>query len=438
MSDRSATVRAGRAAASQAASPAVSSAVSPAGAPRTSPPATSRQLPLALPGFTGRSAQLAQLDHLLGSTQAGSTQASSTQASSTQAGPAARVAVISGTAGVGKTTVALHWAHRMAGRFPDGQLYLNLRGFDPADSPVTPEQAVRTLLDALGVPARRVPAYPEAQAALYRGLLAQRESLLILDNARDADQVRPLLPGGPACRVLVTSRNQLAGLMVTDGAHPVILDLLTDSEARQLLAARLGTAGLTAETEAVDDIIAACARLPLALAIVAARAVIHPEFPLAELAAELSTVLSTVHGGLDAFASGDPLADIRAVLSWSYRTLSPETARLFRLLAAAPRAGHQPTGRRQPGRRPAGPGAVAAHRADPGQPAARAGARPVRQPRPAPRVRHRAGPHRGQSGRPGSGHPPACSTTTCVPHTPRTCAWIRIATRSRCRRPAQR
>ncbi|MEO3922563.1 tetratricopeptide repeat protein [Micromonosporaceae bacterium B7E4] len=276
-----------------------------------------RQLPPAVPGFAGRASQLAELDRLL---------------EADAATPIALITAVSGTAGVGKTALALHWAHRVADRFADGQLYLNLRGFDPTGAPVAPAEAVRTLLDALGVPPQRIPASLDAQAALYRGLLAERHVLVVLDNARDADQVRPLLPGGPACRILVTSRNPLAGLVSTGGARPITLDLLTPAEARQLLAARIGAARVVAEPEAVDDIVTACTRLPLGLAIVAARAALHPEFPLDALAGELRDA----RGGLAAFAGTDPASDVRAVFSWSYRALSPAAARLFRLLSLHP------------------------------------------------------------------------------------------------------
>jgi tetratricopeptide (TPR) repeat protein len=267
-----------------------------------------RQLPPTAPGFAGRAGPLAELDRLLA--------------------PGTLVAAVSGTAGIGKTALALHWAHRVAAHFPDGQFYLNLRGFDPAGAPVAPAEAVRTLVEALGVPPHRIPAAVDAQAALYRGLLARRRVLVMLDNARDADQARPLLPGGPACRVLVTSRNQLAGLVTAEGARPVPLDLLTVAEARDLLAARIGADRLAAEPAAGDAIVAACSRLPLALAIVAARAALNPAFPLAALAEELGTA----PGGLAAFEG----SDIRAVFSWSYRSLSTGAARLFRLLALHP------------------------------------------------------------------------------------------------------
>src|SRR5262249_7021433 len=142
------------------------------------------------------------------------------------------ISAIGGTAGVGKTALAVFWARRVADRFPDGQLYVNLRGFDPSGMVMDPAEAVRRFLDALGVPSERIPVDLDAQAALYRSQLAGRRVLVVLDNARDTAQVRPLLPGAPGCLVVVTSRNQLTGLIAGDGAHPITLDLLTDDEAR--------------------------------------------------------------------------------------------------------------------------------------------------------------------------------------------------------------
>jgi tetratricopeptide (TPR) repeat protein len=238
------------------------------------------------------------------------------------------ICAVSGTAGVGKTALAVHWAHRMAGRFADGQLYVNLRGFDPAGAALDPGQALHGFLEALGVPTARIPADPDAQAGLYRSLLAGKRVLVVLDNARSADQVRPLLPGSPGCLAIVTSRDQLAGLVATEGARPLALDLLTTADARDLLTRRLGVARAAAEPDAVEDIIAACARLPLALTIAAARAATSPGFPLAAISAELREAGCA----LDPFDGGDRATDVRAVFSWSYHALSPEAARLFRLL----------------------------------------------------------------------------------------------------------
>jgi DNA-binding SARP family transcriptional activator/tetratricopeptide (TPR) repeat protein len=275
------------------------------------------QLPPDTSGFTGRSNELHSLDSLLRAAGDRST--------------AVVISAVSGTAGVGKTALAVHWAHRIRGDFPDGQLYVNLRGFDPTGSPVTPAEAVRGLLDAFEIPAKRIPTSFDAQVGLYRSLLAGRRVLVVLDNARDAEQVRPLLPGAPACVVVVTSRNQLTGL-VAEGAHLLPLDLLPAVDARALLARRLGARRIAAEPHAVDEIVILCARLPLALAIVAARAATHPGFDLAVLADELRAA----RGGLDEFAGAGPATDVRAVLSWSYLQLSPEATRLFRLLGLHP------------------------------------------------------------------------------------------------------
>ncbi|MFG1654172.1 ATP-binding protein [Micromonospora sp. NPDC049275] len=281
-----------------------------------------RQLPPALPGFVGRAAQLAQLDA-----------ASAGPDTSGAGGRApATVVTLSGTAGVGKTTLAVHWAHRVADRFPDGQLYVDLRGFDSTGTVVTAVEAVRGFLEALEVPPERIPTHLPAQVGLYRSLLADRRMLVLLDNARDADQVRPLLAGSPTCLVLVTSRNRLAGLVAAEGARPVGVDLLSAAEAWQLLARRLGADRLAVEPRAVDEMIERCARLPLALAVLAARSAANPAFPLATLAAELRGAPRP----LDSFDAGDAGTDVQAVFSWSYRSLTPASARLFRLFGCHP------------------------------------------------------------------------------------------------------
>ena len=168
--------------------------------------------------------------------------------------------------------------------FGAGQLYVNLRGFDPAGQPMTPDAAIRGFLEALGVPGEQIPVSLDAQAKLYRTLLAGRQVLVILDNARDVGQVRPLLPGSAGCFVVVTSRDRLDGLITAEGARPLALDLPTDTEAQAMLAQRIGAARLEAEPGAVAEIITSCARLPLALSIVAARAATHPRFRLRALA----------------------------------------------------------------------------------------------------------------------------------------------------------
>ena len=286
------------------------------------------QLPLAVPGFTGRAAELARLDALLPPGDGAGT----TSTTSPAAPVAVAVTVISGTPGVGKTALAVHWAHRITHRFPDGQLHADLRGYGPAGTAVSPSEALHGFLLALGVPPERIPADLDARTALYRTRLAGRQILIVLDNARDPAQVRPLLPGTPGCLAVITSRQQLTPLVVTEDARPLALDLMTDAEARDLLAARLGRQRASTEPGAVDEIIASCARLPLALALAAARAAGRPGFTLAELAAELRDAQS----GLDALGADDPATDPRAVFSWSYHALAQPAARLFRLLSLAP------------------------------------------------------------------------------------------------------
>jgi DNA-binding SARP family transcriptional activator/Tfp pilus assembly protein PilF len=280
-----------------------------------------RQLPAVVAEFTGRAAELAALTEILD------------QASASAPGTVV-ISAIGGTAGVGKTALALHWAHQVAARFPDGQLYVNLRGFDPVGLPAAPGEAIRGFLDALGVPPERLPPSPESQAALYRSLVAGRQMLIVADNARDEQQVRPLLPASPGCLVLITSRSQLTGLAAADGARLLTVDVLPEAEARQFLSARIGHTRAAAEPEAVAEIARLCARLPLALAVAAARAAARPGLPLAALAAQLSDV----PGRLDALETGDPAASVRAIFSWSYDHLDAESARAFRLAGLHPSA----------------------------------------------------------------------------------------------------
>ncbi|WP_407562466.1 AfsR/SARP family transcriptional regulator [Streptomyces sp. 184] len=294
-----------------------------------------RQLPAANAAFAAREAETAALDALLDRLPGprptvppavppgGAGTPAPPPHAPAPASNAPVIALVSGTAGVGKTTLAVHWAHRVAECFPDGQLYVDLRGHDPTGAAVQPSTAVRELLGTLGVPPHRVPDGPAAQAGLYRGLLAGRRVLVLLDNARDAAQVAPLLPAAPGCLVLVTARDHLAGLVVSYGAGPLTLDVLPPGDARDLLAARLGRDRLAAEHAAVDEIVHRCAGLPLALAIVAARAALHPALPLGALAGELR----------DALGALERTADVRAVFSWSYETLTEPAARMFRLVA---------------------------------------------------------------------------------------------------------
>jgi DNA-binding SARP family transcriptional activator/tetratricopeptide (TPR) repeat protein len=298
------------------------------------------QLPHSIPDFTGREAELTTLNALLPGKD-GAT-----------AAPVV-IAAITGMGGVGKSALAVHWSHQIRDRFPDGQLYVNLQGFGPAGSAMEPGDAIRSFLDAFEVPPDRIPLDLEAQGALYRSLLASLRVLIVLDNAQDGAHVRPLLPGSPGCLVVVTSRNQLIDLAATDGAHPVSLDLLSPQEARQMLARRLGPGRVTAEPTALGEIIEACAGLPLALAVVAARAAASPRLLLDGLAEELYES----RGGLDALDGGASQTNVRAVFSWSYNALSPAAARLFRLLglhagpdigvsAAASLVGEAPSGTR--------------------------------------------------------------------------------------------
>ncbi|OQD57459.1 hypothetical protein BM536_002810 [Streptomyces phaeoluteigriseus] len=245
---------------------------------------------------------------------------------------AARVVVIGGAAGVGKTTFAVHHAHQVAHLFPDGQLFVNLCGFHPRTPALDPALVLHGFLTALGVPAQRIPEDTAARTALFRSTLAGRRVLVVLDNARDEEQVRPLLPNGSGCLTLVTSRSRLAGLVAGDGAHPLSLALPSETEAYEMLARRLGPERLDAEREATADIVRLCGRLPLALAVIASRAALDPVFPLSTVADDLRGT----DGRLDALTTFDADTDLRAVFSWSYRALDQPSARLFRLLALHP------------------------------------------------------------------------------------------------------
>jgi DNA-binding SARP family transcriptional activator len=278
-----------------------------------------RQLPAAIAAFAGRESELTALARILDS-------------AGRQAAGTVVISAIGGTAGVGKTSLAIHWAHQVADLFGDGQLYMNLRGYGPAGSPATPAEAIRAFLAALGMPPERIPPDLDAQAGLYRSMLADRRMLIVLDNARDEQQVRPLLPAGQGCLVIVTSRHQLVGLAANDGASLLTLDVLSRGEATQMLTARLGAPRAAAEPEAVGEIVGLCVRLPLALAVAAARAEAQPRLSLAALAGELRDA----HSRLDALDAGDPATSVRAVFSWSTEQLSPAAARMFRLLGVHP------------------------------------------------------------------------------------------------------
>jgi DNA-binding SARP family transcriptional activator/tetratricopeptide (TPR) repeat protein len=274
-----------------------------------------RQLPAAVSSFTGRETELAQLTGLL------------EPGSSTQA-PALVISAIGGTAGVGKTALAVQWAYQVAERFPDGQLYVNLRGYDP-DQPVTAADALAGFLRALGVSGQEIPDGVGERSGLYRSRLAGRRMLVVLDNARDSDQVRPLLPGDPGCAAVVTSRDQLAGLVAADGARRLDLNVLPLDDAVALLRALIGPRA-DDDPNAVAELSGLCARLPLALRIAAELAASRPEGSLRELVAELAA------SRLDLLDAGEDRADVRAVFSWSVRQLPDDAARAFALTGLHP------------------------------------------------------------------------------------------------------
>jgi tetratricopeptide (TPR) repeat protein/transcriptional regulator with XRE-family HTH domain len=271
-----------------------------------------RELPAPVRHFTGRAAELDQLSDLAASS----------------CGRALVICAVGGTGGVGKTALAVQWAHRVADRFPDGQLYVNLRGYDP-DRPTAPVDALAGLLRTLGVPGTDVPDGTEDRARLYRSRLAGRRMLVLLDNARDGDQVRPLLPGDPACVTVVTSRDTLAGLVATDGARRVDLDVLPLADAVGLLRSLIGRRA-EEEPDAAADLAGLCARLPLALRIAAELVTARKPTLLADLVAELAA------NRLDLLDAGEDRADVRAVLSWSVQKLPEHVAAAFGLIGLHP------------------------------------------------------------------------------------------------------
>lgn len=273
------------------------------------------QTPRPLAAMTGRRAELERLDQIFSATDT------------------PRIALVTGTAGVGKTTLAVSWAHRTAASHPDGQLYTNLHGYDTTGRCVPPAEALRQFLVTLGEPAERLPEDQDGLAAVYRSRVAGLNLLVILDNARDAAQVRPLLPGAAGCDVLITSRDRLAGLVASEGAEPVPLEVFTEAEALEEVTARLGGQRVAAEPEAAAALAAECARLPLAVAVVTARAAIRTTVPLATVVTQLRGA-----GDLEWFRLGDSDgdADIPAAFSWSYETLSGPAREVFWALGAHP------------------------------------------------------------------------------------------------------
>ena len=277
-----------------------------------------RQLPVHTRFFVGRGHELEVLAELLDSASVG--------------GGAVVISAVDGAAGIGKTTLALHWAARHGDRFPDGQLYVDLRGFGPSGGPVDPGEALRGVLGALGVARERMPSTVDELIGLYRRSTADRRILVVLDNACDSEQVRPLLPSGPGCFTVVTSRRRLDGLIVREGARPLALGVLADADAFALLRRQLGADRVAAEPEAARDVVVHCGGLPLALAVVAARAAAHPDFPLRALADELANERTR----LDALDTGDEAVSVKAVISWSCERLTPAARRLFELLGLHP------------------------------------------------------------------------------------------------------
>ncbi|MDT7724958.1 MAG: hypothetical protein QOI21_1534 [Actinomycetota bacterium] len=276
--------------------------------------AVPRQLPAPPRWFVGRDDELTALS-----------------AAMAAQGGTVTVSAIGGPGGIGKTSLALKWAHRNVSRFPDGQLHVDLRGFGPSGAPMPTAVAIRRFLDALGVAPAAIPSDEDSQVALYRSLVAGKRLLVMLDNARGTGQVEPLLPGSESCTVLVTSRNRLGGLGVR-GAQLLYLDVLADGDARELLKHHIGAQRMAEEPRAAAELVRWCAGLPLALSIVASRAATQPGFPLDVLAKELRDSSAR----LDALDAGDLNANLRAVFSWSYRALDRETAQVFRLLGPAP------------------------------------------------------------------------------------------------------
>ena len=272
-----------------------------------------RQLPAAVPGFVGRRAELSVLDDLLSDPEA------------------ADIAVVCGPPGAGKTSLAVHWAHRVRDRFPDGQLFVDMRGFHQGPRrPVA--EALALSLVAFGVPAERIPVEPDAQVALYRSVLAGRRILLILDNVADPGQVRPLVPGGPGCLVVATSRDRLSGLVARDGARRLTVDVLSPDDAVKVLAGAAGSVRVGDDPDGARELARLCGNLPLALRIAGARLADRPHLGVRRHIAELTARGRVSQLGLD----GDDRATVRAAFDLSYQALAPPAGRLFRRLGLVP------------------------------------------------------------------------------------------------------
>lgn len=283
----------------------------------SSGPSVPRQLPPAPRRFAGRERELSIMDAVL-------------------ARSSASRLLLTGSGGMGKSWLALHWAHANTKRFPDGQLFVDLRGCDDSGPALRPEDAIRGFLTALGVAAERVPSEPGALTQLYHSTVQDRRMLIVVDNARDEAQVRPLLPNGDGCFMLVTSRGKLAGMLVADSAEAVPLTGLDADDARALLTRRLGPEPLAAEPEAVAEIIAGCGGLPLALAIVAAKVAMAPASGGGTALSDIAAALRDSRGRLAKLSTDDSKTEPRLVFSWSFSTVSTDAARLFRLLGLHP------------------------------------------------------------------------------------------------------
>jgi DNA-binding SARP family transcriptional activator/tetratricopeptide (TPR) repeat protein len=275
------------------------------------------QLPHEVPGFVGRIPELAKLGQW--------------RATGGLDSRALVISAVDGSGGVGKTSLAVRFARQVASEYPDGQLYLNLRGFDPHRPPLSGPEALGQLLWSLGAGGQ--PQDRDAQMALYRTLLSDKRVLILLDNAASAGQVRELLPGPSNSLVLVTSRNRLSGLAVRDGAHRLTLGLLSEPEALELLRVSVGRERIDAEPDAAVVLVRLCGHLPLALRIAAEKISVDPGARLGDLVANLTAEQDR----LDALDAGDDeMSSVRAVFSWSYHSLDPEVARAFRYLGTLP------------------------------------------------------------------------------------------------------
>jgi len=285
------------------------------------PHAVPRQLPADVSTFVNRRPEVRTLTRLI-------------PASDSQSAPRARaltatVVVITGSAGVGKTALALHWAHQVRHRFPDGEIYANLRGFDDSP-PVTADLVLDRILRGLGVPPQNIPADLDGRAALFRSTIADRRVLMVFDNVADIGQVRPLIPGSPGPLVVITSRNQLPGLAIRDGARRIRLDIFQESDAVALLRRVTRSGGRQDAPADLTELAQLCARLPLALRVAAEHAVSRPTMRLAELIADLRDD-SMLWDALSA-GEGPHNEAVRTVFAWSYRELSADAAWMFRVL----------------------------------------------------------------------------------------------------------